>query len=90
MQQQMMQQQMMQQQMMQQQMMQQQMMMSHMSHMSSMSSPPNVAAASPSKTSMASSRNGNAAPGGQSAKNYAKDAKAFDFVSDLLGSEKKK
>jgi hypothetical protein len=89
-QQQMMQQQMMQQQMMQQQMMQQQMMMSHMSHMSSMSSPPNVAAASPSKTSMASSRNGNAAPGGQSAKNYAKDAKAFDFVSDLLGSEKKK
>jgi hypothetical protein len=39
---------------------------------------------------MASSRNGNAAPGGQSAKNYAKDAKAFDFVSDLLGSEKKK
>ena len=74
----------------QQQMMQQQMMMSHMSHMSSMSSPPNVAAASPSKTSMASSRNGNAAPGGQSAKNYAKDAKAFDFVSDLLGSEKKK
>ena len=84
------QQQMMQQQMMQQQMMQQQMMMSHMSHMSSMSSPPNVAAASPSKTSMASSRNGNAAPGGQSAKNYAKDAKAFDFVSDLLGSEKKK
>jgi hypothetical protein len=87
MQQQMMQQQMMQQQMMQQQMMQQQMMMSHMS---SMSSPPNVAAASPAKTSTASSRNGNAAPGGQSAKNYAKDAKAFDFVSDLLGSEKKK
>ena len=74
----------------QQQMMQQQMMMSHMSHMSSMSSPPNVAAASPAKTSTASSRNGNAAPGGQSAKNYAKDAKAFDFVSDLLGSEKKK
>jgi hypothetical protein len=89
MQQQMMQQQMMQQQMMQQQMMQQQMMMSR-AHMSSMSSPPNVAAASPVKTSTASSRNGNAAPGGQSAKNYAKDAKAFDFVSDLLGSEKKK
>ena len=86
----MMQQQMMQQQMMQQQMMQQQMMMSHMSQMSHMSSPPNVAAASPAKTSTASSRNGNAAPGGQSAKNYAKDAKAFDFVSDLLGSEKKK
>ena len=84
------QQQMMQQQMMQQQMMQQQMMMSHMSQMSHMSSPPNVAAASPAKTSTASSRNGNAAPGGQSAKNYAKDAKAFDFVSDLLGSEKKK
>ena len=89
MQQQMMQQQMMQQQVMQQQMMQQQMMMSR-AHMSSMSSPPNVAAASPAKTSTASSRNGNAAPGGQSAKNYAKDAKAFDFVSDLLGSEKKK
>ena len=85
-QQQMMQQQMMQQQMMQQQMMQQQMMMSR-ARMSSMSSPPNVAAAS---STTSSSRNAPAAPGGQSAKNYAKDAKAFDFVSDLLGSEKKK
>ena len=57
--------------------------------------PPNVSAASPPGTSSAREKtNAARAPaalgGGPSAYAQRKEAGAFDFVSDLLGSEKKK
>ena len=76
---------------------QQQMMVSHAQSAMSPTPlrPPNVSAASPTGTSSAREKtNAARAPaalvGGPSAYAQRKEAGAFDFVSDLLGSEKKK